>query len=178
MCGIAGHTICRRKGGATTELTAPFSTFRRSVHRFRLHIALACGVLVASAAALRAQRLTVHIEGVRTRGGSIHVGFYDSEAQWLTQRSSFQRHGTKAGLDAAGRVTLTFTDVPAGTYGLAVVDDANGSGGIDWGPLLPKEGFGFSNYYHRGLTRPKYERFAFELPAGESVEVTVRLRYL
>lgn len=140
-------------------------------------VALVASCLVLAKADASAQQLTVHVEGLRNADGSIHVGFYDSEEQWKTEKSNFQRHGSKAA-QQNGRISLTFNDVPAGHYALAIVDDENDSGGIDWGILLPKEGFGFSNYYHKGLFRPDFDDFDFDLPAGEHVEVTVRVRYL
>ena len=132
---------------------------------------------LAGASALTAQTLVVHVEGVRNGDGSIHCGFYDSPAQWDTKKSNFQRHGTKAGL-RGGRVTFTFDDIPAGRWAMAIVDDENDSGGIDWGILLPKEGFGFSDYVSRGLSRPDWEDFDFELREGQVTEVRVRVRYL
>ena len=140
-------------------------------------LALALGGLAAAAAA---QTLTVRVEGLRSADGSIRVGFYDSAERWGTKRSTFQRHGRKADHpgEAGGTVVLTFADVPPGRYGLAVADDENDNGEIDWGLLLPKEGFGFSNYYSTRLRRPDFEEFAFDLPRGEHVEVVVRVRYL
>ena len=143
---------------------------------WRLTYLLLVGSLVA-AATLPAQTLVVHVEGVRSGDGSIRCGFYDSAAQWDSKRSNFQRHGSKTRL-RGGRVTYTFTDVPAGRWAMAIVDDENDSGEIDWGILLPKEGFGFSNYESRGLSRPDWEDFAFELREGEVTEVRVRVRYL
>ena len=121
--------------------------------------------------------LVVHIEGLRSAAGSIHVGFYKDAATWESERSDFQRHGSKAGT-REGRVTFTYTDVPPGHYAAAIVDDENDSGGMDWGLLLPKEGFGFSNYVHRGLLRPNFDDFDFDLRAGATTELTFRVRYL
>ena len=141
---------------------------------------LAAILVLATAGSLplRAQTLVVHVEGLRNTDGAIHLGFYDSAAQWDTKKSNFQRHRRKGSLVKDGRVTYTITDVAPGRYGVAMVDDENDSGGIDWGLLLPKEGFGFSNYESRGLRRPDFEEFDFELREGETVEVVVRVRYL
>jgi len=133
--------------------------------------------VVSTQTSATAQTLTVVVEGLRNNEGSIHVGFYDSPEQWASERSNFQRHGSKADVQD-GRIIYTFHDVPAGHYGLAIVDDENNSGGIDWGLILPKEGFGFSNYYHKGLFRPDFEDFDFMLAADSQVTVTVRVRYL
>ena len=149
------------------------------------YAALAFALAVAALCASATQRfeaststLVVDIEGLRNTEGSVHVGFYDSEAQWMTEKSNFQRHGSKRATSADGKLRLTLDDVPAGHYAVAIVDDENDNGHIDWGILLPKEGFGFSNYYHRGLFRPEFDDFDFDLPPGQTVTVTIRVKYL
>ena len=127
---------------------------------------------------LRAQTLVVHVENLRSDVGSIHLGFYDSPAQWDTKKSNFQRHRQKGALVRGGRVTYTITDVAPGRYAMALADDENGNGEIDWGLILPKEGFGFSGYASNRLRRPDFEEFDFELREGETVEVVMRVRYL
>ena len=129
-------------------------------------------------AGLRAQTLVVHVEGLRSDVGAVHLGFYDSPAQWDTKKSNFQRHRRKGALVKDGRVTYTITDVAPGRYAMAMVDDENDNGEIDWGLILPKEGFGFSNYASKALRRPDFEEFDFVLGEGETVVVVVRVRYL
>ena len=124
-----------------------------------------------------AQTLVVHVEGLRSSEGSVHLGFYDSEAQWRSEKSNFQRHRSKSGA-RAGRLTYTITDVAPGHYAVAIVDDENDNGGMDWGLLLPKEGFGFSNYKHRGISRPDFSDFDFDLRPGETTTVVISVRYL
>ena len=139
----------------------------------RLFALIACALAAVGA---HAQTLVIHVENIRAAPGSMRFGFYESAAQWKTEKSNFQRAGKKH--VRAGRQTFTYTDIPAGHYAMALADDENDSGGMDWGLLLPKEGFGFSNYEHRGFTRPTFEDFDFELKPGQVTVVTVRVRYL
>jgi len=140
--------------------------------------ALLGAILLASATTqLHAQRLTVRIEGIRSTEGLLHVGFYDSAEQWHSEKSNFQRHGDKTEIQD-GIVTIIFDDVPPGHYAAALVDDENGNGHIDWGIIVPKEGFGFSNYEHRGLFRPKFEDFDFVLEADKDLTIVMKVRYI
>ena len=51
-----------------------------------------------------------------------------------------------------------------GKYGISLMDDENFNGKMDYNFIgIPKEGFGFSNYYHSGLTKPKLNSFEFEV---------------
>ena len=43
---------------------------------------------------------------------------------------------------------------------------------------IPKEGFGFSNYYHTGLTKPKLNSFAFEVLENKNTKVEVKMKYM
>lgn len=126
---------------------------------------------------LKAQTLRVRLEGVRAAEGTIRLGFYDSEAQWKTEKSSFQRAASKASLQD-GTVEFTIDDVKSGEYAIAIADDENNNGEMDWGWILPKEGFGFSNYELKGIRRPQYSDFKFQLlPEGET-SIVIKLRYL
>lgn len=124
----------------------------------------------------QAQDLTVVVTGVRSSEGHIRLGFYYTEKDWKAEKSNLQRVLPKSGL-RNGTVSVTLTDVPAGVYAVACVDDENDSGLMDWGLLMPKEGFGFSNYYHKGISRPSFEKFRFTHGPGATT-IRMPLRYL
>lgn len=145
--------------------------------RARRFAVLAAALATSLAHALSAQTLVIHVENIRAAQGSMRFGFYESAVQWKTEKSNFQRAGKKQ-VKPGGTQTFTYADIPAGHYAMALADDENDNGGMDWGLLLPKEGFGFSNYEHRGISRPDFEDFDFDLRAGEVTVVTVRVRYL
>jgi len=124
-----------------------------------------------------AQTLRVKVTGIRAPEGTLRLGFYDSEAQWKSEKSSFQRAGSKESL-ADGVVEFFINDVAPGEYCVAIADDENDNGEMDWGWILPKEGFGFSNYELKGIRRPKYDDFKFNLlPEGETL-IVINVRYL
>jgi uncharacterized protein (DUF2141 family) len=73
---------------------------------------------------------------------------------------------------------VRFTLEP-GIYGLSLLDDENSNGKMEYNFLgIPKEGFGFSDYYHKGLKRPKFESFKFSIDKGQTKKLTVRIRYM
>ena len=126
---------------------------------------------------LTAQTLQVRVEGIRAPEGTIRLGFYDSEAQWKTEKSSFQRAAPKTNL-ANGVVEFSISDVKAGEYAVAIADDENDNGEMDWGWILPKEGFGFSNYELKGIRRPQYPDFKFQLLPEGITTIVIKVRYL
>ena len=66
-------------------------------------------------------------------------------------------------------------DIPSGKYGCIVLDDENLNDAMDFSLFLPKEGFGFSNFYP--LFRPKFKNFSFTVPYNEDNPVEIKLRY-
>jgi len=69
--------------------------------------------------------------------------------------------------------------LPPNMYGIAVVDDENSSGEIDKNFIgMPTEGFGFSNYYHTAMSKPKFDSFKFVLKKNETKKVKIKIRYL
>ena len=48
---------------------------------------------------------------------------------------------------------------------------------MDYSFMIPQEGFGFSNYYHKGLTAPKFDKFAVEVD-GSDEEVLIEVKYM
>ena len=68
--------------------------------------------------------------------------------------------------------------LPEGVYGLVFLDDENGDGEMTNNLLgLPKEGFGFSNFFLSGFKKPKFSEFSFTHTENSEI-IEVRLRYL
>lgn len=80
---------------------------------------------------------------------------------------------------AAGTVTLIFSDVPPGRYAIALLHDENGNGKADRAVMMiPKEGFGFSRDAKVRFGPPRFGEAAFEVEAGGDEEMVIRMRYL
>ncbi|MBT8432915.1 MAG: DUF2141 domain-containing protein, partial [Altererythrobacter sp.] len=61
-------------------------------------------------------------------------------------------------VDASESVTLTFTDVEAGSYAIALLHDENDNGKADRAlGMMPKEGFGFSRDARVRMGPPKFD---------------------
>lgn len=132
--------------------------------------------LARPATAHAQNNLAITVTGIRSDDGQIAIqafkdeqGFKDSKP---VARFKFPKTGLKDG-------TLTVSlKLDAGTYGLALLDDENSNEKMDENLLkIPKEGFGFPNYYHQGMSRPKFDDFKMDV-TGQPQRVTVKLRYL
>lgn len=93
--------------------------------------------------------LTVEIQGTTSKNGSINLMVYDSEANWLENEVRIM----KIDLTKEDNYTFEVKDLPAGTYAISVIHDANNNGDLDMGMMGPEEAYGFSNNV-RGMFGP------------------------
>lgn len=119
--------------------------------------------------------LTLHFENIKNTQGALLVGIYKDETSWKLRKPAKEFVIAKTDLQY-GSFKFTLDDLEPGRYGVAVLDDVNANEIVDMGVIFPKEGFGFSNYYHSSFLLPKFENFMFDFPAKETV--TIKFRYL
>ena len=122
-----------------------------------------------------------HIEmivtGIRSDNGKIQVGAFTDNDSFKNEKSTFAFHFDKDDIED-GVLKVEF-DLPAGTYGFSLMDDENDNNIMDYNFFgIPKEGFGFGDYYHSGYTKPNLDKFDMVLKAGESRVVTAKMRYV
>ena len=122
-----------------------------------------------------AQNVELNIVNVKNKKGHIQIMvFKDSESYKADNPIQILRFTKTAVKDACMKI---FIRIPKGEYGLILLDDENDSGEMEYNILgLPKEGFGFAGYYHRGIRRPDFEKFKFTV-AEEKIQKEIRVRY-
>lgn len=119
--------------------------------------------------------LTINFENVRYTEGTILIGFYTNKESWDKRKPAFEMNIAKSEM-VDGKVTALISNLNSGVYGIAVLDDSNNNNIVDMGLIFPKEGFGFSDYYHQSFRLPRFEDFEFNFPQRKSI--SVRMRYL
>ena len=125
---------------------------------------------------LGAQTVKLEIRNIKTIKGSIQLMFYKNAESFDNDCPFMIKRFPKDSIND-GCVTLSIY-LPKGEYGIILLDDENDSEEMENNILgLPKEGFGFAGYHHRGLRRPSYEAFKFRLEGGVK-KMGLRVRYL
>lgn len=124
---------------------------------------------------LFSQTLTISITGLRNNKGSVIMGFYNNDKAFEDETPLFTKIESKAAT-VNHVLTLSYTGIKPGTYGIVLLDDENNNNKMDFGWILPEEGYGFSNYWHTSLTKPKVAKFSFTI-THENKAVEIKVKY-
>jgi uncharacterized protein (DUF2141 family) len=133
-------------------------------------------VLPLSAKANFNGNLTVEIDGLKNQQGQVCASIYNSSQGFPSNRDRvLQRECTKI---TDTPVQLTFTNLKAGNYAVAVMHDENDNSIIDRNDLgMPKEGFGFSQNPEIRTSAPKFSEAAVFV-AGANTSIKIQIKYL
>jgi uncharacterized protein (DUF2141 family) len=121
--------------------------------------------------------ITVIIQNIRNKNGCIQLDLYKNQTEYEARTSDKKRRAyVYKNKMVNGTVTYEYTDLPGDVYGIALFDDENNSGKIDYGWLMPTEGFGFGDYWHTKWSAPHFDNFKFTLKSNKTI--TVKVKYL
>ncbi len=120
--------------------------------------------------------LTVRVDGLKNQKGQVCLSIYSSN-------QGFPNQGDRALQSQCVKIAqtpqlVTFENLKAGSYAVAVIHDANADGKLNLNFLgIPTEGFGFSNNPKIRTSPPKFGDSAV-LVAGSSTNIQIQLQYL
>jgi uncharacterized protein (DUF2141 family) len=121
--------------------------------------------------------LVLNFEGFKNSNGHIIITVYKNAEDFKAEKPFMHKTYSKQNMKN-GKLKATLY-LPEGTYGIAVLDDENKDKEMNYTMLgMPKEGFGFANYYHSGFSYPKFSDFEFKLQKVSNQQATVKLRYI
>lgn len=114
--------------------------------------------------------LRVEVGDVETVG-QVRITIYKTAECWLEQGGAYLTAWVKADATCIGH---TFSNLPAGRYGVAVFLDKNENREIDRNFIgKPKERYGFSNNFKPILRVPRFEDVAFDLQSHLTIEIVL-----
>lgn len=121
--------------------------------------------------------LNIEIDNLRNSEGSVIITVFKDQKGFDDDIPVMRKAIPKKGNMKNG-IFKTKISLPQGIYGLALFDDENDDGEMNYNLVgMPKEGYGFSNFYHTGLKKPKFSDFSFKLSANTGI-MKIRLRYM
>ena len=139
--------------------------------------AIAAALTIGSVSAATAQagnKLGVTVTGLRNSNGVVRCGLYAS-AEGFRQPGREMRGAV--GAIRGQSATCTFSNLPAGTYAVAVFHAEHNEARIETGAFgKPKQGYGFSNNPSSGFGPPSFSSAAFQYGGGQQ-SMQVSLQY-
>ncbi|MDO9634599.1 MAG: DUF2141 domain-containing protein [Paludibacter sp.] len=123
------------------------------------------------------QTLEVCITNIRNTKGQLCVAIFQNDQEFKSEVPFWERHYDKA--DIENKTFRLVILVPPGEYVLSVLDDENSDGKMNYNIVgFPLEGFGFSNYKHRGISKPRFNQFCFQVAINQKLLIDVEMTYL
>ena len=122
------------------------------------------------------QEVHLKIYNIHSATGVMCVGVFDSEENFRDEKPYLHMIVKKTTMEN-NEMALELKLKP-GTYGITVLDDENSDGKMNWKLLaIPREGFGFADYYHTGLKKPRFHKFSFTFLPDQKKCMIVKMRY-
>lgn len=102
---------------------------------------------------------TITVSGARNDTGIIGVALFNEDASSTFPEAEPFR--SASGVANSSGLDITFEDLPAGRYAIAVIHDENENGVLDSNDYgMPVEGFGFSNNVMGEMGPPSFTQAA------------------
>lgn len=120
--------------------------------------------------------IEISVTNIETKKGSVRMGIYVDNTSFEDEKPLKKIVLSKK--DISNSTIKTKISLPPGQYAIAMLDDVNDNKEMDYNFIgIPQEGFGFSNYYHTGITRPHFDDFKFSVTKEGANKVIVKVKY-
>lgn len=108
--------------------------------------------------ATRGCTLRIHVDGLRNSVGVVGAAIFSSPSGWPEDMTKALHHWPTPIAPGAHEATAVMENLPPGDYGVVAIHDENKNHKLDRNFIgIPKEGFGFANNPHIGLSAPPYQ---------------------
>jgi len=139
-------------------------------HIFLISIIFLGSILTSSAQEKDTVDLTVEISGIKSDKGSIFIGIYNKEADFLKKR--YKGDIVKV---TDKKAIAIFKNLEKGEYAVSFFHDINDNKKMDTNFFgIPKEPYGFSNNASGFMGPPKYKKAKFQLTENKTIKISTK----
>lgn len=126
-------------------------------------------LIVISVQAQKNCTVTINITRIATMGAPLNIELYGDEASFNAKHSLDSLHI----IPENDSIQVSFQQVPAGTYAVAMFQDIDGTGKLTTKEFgIPAEPVGISNYPLSGIPQPpKFKKAAFEVSRDTTIDI-------
>ena len=117
--------------------------------------------------------LTITVDDLQNSTGVVQFSLYNTEDCFPDEH--YEKEIKQLNAKISNNVsTVTFENIPEGTYAINILHDEDEDGKIKKGWVLPVEGIGFSNLKSiNPLNRPSFKKCKFELNDDKAIKVKI-----
>ncbi len=143
------------------------------------NISLVLGLLF-SLFSLNAQaqstQFTVNVSGIKSAKGQIILNVFKNSDGYENEKPyKIFKYDKKALVNGTLSIKCT---LEAGVYGITLLDDENTNDKLDKSFIgIPKEGFGFSNFFMEKLKKPNFDDFKVQIK-NENIKIDIKVKYM
>lgn len=120
--------------------------------------------------------LEIEVTNIRNTKGHIILSFYKDQISFEEESNPFLKKVYSKSKVINGSLNIKI-DLPEGRYGIVILDDENSDGEMKYNMIgMPKEGYGFSNFCHKRMSKPKLSDFDF-IHNSKSIKVLIKITY-
>lgn len=124
----------------------------------------------------QAQETQIKITDIRSAKGTIILNVFKDNDSYDKNQPYKQFTFDKKAL-VSGTLNVHFNLEP-GIYGITLVDDENEDGKINKNFVgMPKEGFGFSNFFMTKMKKPSFDDFKVDLKTA-ATPIGIKVKYM
>ncbi|MGA8088188.1 MAG: DUF2141 domain-containing protein [Terracidiphilus sp.] len=121
--------------------------------------------------------LRIHVDGLRNSTGVVGAAIFKSASGWPEDMEKAFRHWPTPIAAGARQATAVTDNLPQGDYGVVAIHDENKNHKLDRNFIgIPKEGFGFANHPHVGLSAPSFAAAIVHVTCP-ATEITIHMIY-
>jgi uncharacterized protein (DUF2141 family) len=121
--------------------------------------------------------LRIHVDGLRNSNGVVGAVIFASPSGWPEDTAKSLHHWPTEISPGKHEATAVLENLPPGSYGVAVIHDENRNRKLDRNFFgIPREGFGFANNPHVGLSAPPFGAAIVHVTCPVT-EIPIHLQY-
>lgn len=122
------------------------------------------------------QNTNVKISGIRSEKGQIILNVFKNSEDYEQEKVFKKLVFEKKAVDN-GSIMIN-CDIEPGVYGITLIDDENKNGELNKNLIgIPKEGFGFSNFFMEKMKKPVFDDFKITIKNPNS-KITIKVKYM
>lgn len=122
------------------------------------------------------QNTNIKISDIRSSKGQIILNVFknseDYEQEKVFKKLVFEKKAVDNGIMNIN------CDLDPGVYGITIIDDENKNGELNKNFIgIPKEGFGFSNFFMEKMKKPVFDDFKITIKTQNN-KITIKVKYM